>query len=53
MIVTNFYQNHTPITNNDKFSAYALDILEGLRYIHNSGVIHDDVKLENLLMESS
>jgi len=28
-------------------------MLEGLNYIHNHGVIHNDIKLENLLMESS
>jgi serine/threonine protein kinase len=33
--------------------SYASDILEGLKYIHNSGVIHDDIKLENLLMQTS
>lgn len=43
-------QRHTPINNNDKLISYAQDILEGLKYIHNSNVIHDDIKLENILM---
>lgn len=28
-------------------------MLEGLKYIHGQGVIHDDIKLENLLMETA
>lgn len=27
--------------------------MEGLKYIHNNGVIHDDIKLENLLVNST
>eukprot|EP00347_Sterkiella_histriomuscorum_P022527 403338154 len=44
---------HTPINNTQKLQSYAQDTLEGLSYIHNQGVIHHDIKLENLLMESS
>lgn len=33
--------------------SYATDILEGLKYIHGNGIIHDDIKLENILMTSS
>lgn len=47
------YQCHTPIGNNDKMVSYVQDILEGLKYVHQSGVIHDDIKLENLLMQSA
>lgn len=35
----------TPITNQDKLQAYALDTLEGLQYIHSQGIIHADLKL--------
>ena len=33
--------------------SYVTDILEGLRYIHKQGIIHHDIKLENLLMQAS
>lgn len=32
--------------------SYTEDILEGLKYVHNSGVIHADMKLENILQSS-
>ena len=41
----------TPITNNDKLQAYTLDTLEGLQYIHSQGIIHADLKLQNLLLD--
>merc|ERR1712060_623649 len=41
----------TPITNQDKLQAYALDILDGLKYIHSQGIIHSDMKLQNLLLD--
>jgi serine/threonine protein kinase len=28
-------------------------MLEALRYIHSRGIIHDDIKLDNLLMETA
>ena len=37
--------------NTKKLQAYALDTLEGLKYIHSQGVIHSDLKLQNLLLE--
>lgn len=46
-------QCHTPVNNNIKLQAYVADILEGLRYIHNQGVIHDDIKLENILTQKT
>lgn len=30
--------------------SYAQDMLEGLKYVHNTGVIHDDIKLDNILL---
>ena len=33
--------------------AYAEDILNGLHYIHGEGVIHADMKVENILKQSS
>lgn len=45
-------QRHTPINNNCKLTSYAQDVLEGLKYVHSTGVIHDDIKLENILMST-
>lgn len=28
-------------------------MLEGLKYIHNSGIIHDDIKPDNILLQST
>ena len=42
----------TPIKNEDKLNAWAGNMLEALQYIHNSGVIHVDLKLENILISS-
>lgn len=28
-------------------------MLEGLKYVHNQGVIHDDINLENILLKSN
>jgi serine/threonine protein kinase len=33
--------------------SYAEDILQGLKYIHNKGIIHDDIKLDNILMATT
>ena len=40
------------IDNETKIKAYMIDILEGLDYIHSSGLIHCDIKLENILAHS-
>jgi serine/threonine protein kinase len=33
--------------------SYCSDILDGLKYIHNQGIIHEDIKLENILLQST
>ena len=33
--------------------SYAHDILSGLNYIHQQGIIHGDIKVENILTQSS
>lgn len=48
-----FTQEHSPIHNEDKLKAWATDTLQAINYIHNNGVIHVDLKLENLLIQSS
>lgn len=40
----------TPIMNQDKLQSYANDILSGLYYLHNSGIIHSDMKIQNALL---
>ncbi len=41
------------MSNNSKLTSYAEDVLAGLKYIHSSGIIHDDIKLDNILMVSA
>ena len=42
-------EQHTPIEDEAQLKIFARQILEGLAYIHNQGVIHGDIKLENML----
>ncbi len=46
-------QRHTPIGNNKKLLAYSEDILQGLKYVHQQGIVHADIKLENILKQTS
>jgi len=46
-------ENHTPIGPNQKLISYAEDILTGLAYVHSEGIIHADMKLENVLKQSA
>lgn len=43
------HDQHTPIDDEKTLKKYAKDILEGLHYIHNQGIIHSDLKLPNIL----
>ena len=43
----------SPIKNEEKLRSYAEDILHALDYIHKAGIIHCDIKLENILLQSS
>jgi serine/threonine protein kinase len=36
--------------NQSKLQSFAFDILQGLSYLHTSGVIHSDMKLQNALV---
>jgi serine/threonine protein kinase len=38
-----------PIKNEHKMKSFTSDILEGLNYLHKGGIIHGDIKLENIL----
>ena len=43
----------SPVKNEDKLKSWAGNTLEALHYMHNKGVIHVDLKLENILISSS
>jgi serine/threonine protein kinase len=43
------YDNHTPVEDNQELQIYALDLFEGLNHIHSKGIIHCDIKLDNML----
>ncbi len=37
--------------NQEKLQSYTMDILEGLSYVHSQGIIHSDMKLQNILLQ--
>lgn len=41
--------SHTPIEDEHQLRKFARDILEGLAYIHSHGIIHGDMKIDNML----
>jgi len=43
-------QNLSPVKSEEKLKSYASDILECLAYLHGRGIVHGDIKLENLLV---
>lgn len=45
-----FAKTLTPVKNEIKLQSYVADILEGVDYIHKEGIVHCDLKLENVLM---
>jgi serine/threonine protein kinase len=42
-----------PVGNPEKLLSYSRDILQGLNYIHQKGIIHADIKIENLVAQSA
>lgn len=42
-------EHHTPVEDQALLKKLAKEILEGLAYIHSEGIIHGDLKLENML----
>ena len=42
-----------PIRNEDTLRSYCADILEGLEYLHRSGIIHCDMKLGNVFLQEA
>jgi serine/threonine protein kinase len=37
--------------NQEKLQSYATDILEALSYVHNNGIVHSDMKIQNILLQ--
>lgn len=44
-------QRFTPIKNQDKLISYSSDILVGLSHLHQQGIIHSDLKIQNALLQ--
>ena len=42
----------TPVADNQKLLSYADDILQALKHCHQTGIVHADIKLENILKQS-
>jgi serine/threonine protein kinase len=42
-----------PIKHEEKIKSYMNDILEALAYLHEKGIVHGDIKLENMLINRS
>lgn len=44
--------NTRPIKNEDKLKLYMSDTLNALVYLHSQGIVHGDIKLENMLLDA-
>ena len=36
--------------NQEKLQSYCMDILTGLDHVHSQGIIHSDMKIQNVLL---
>lgn len=47
-----FVDNHNDLIQEDTFRTCFLELAEGMKYLHNNGVVHRDFKPENVLVFS-
>jgi len=45
--------NLNPVKNELKLKSYMHDVLQGLAYLHSKGIVHGDIKIENLLLNTN